>query len=252
MKILLSVFALYSSQFFADNFFNSQEKQVFSQQGEDGIIDSIFKLIGAKDKFFVDIGAGDGMTGSNTYNLRLKGWKGVGFDVESAIPWYNIRSQKISKDNAALQLEDAGVSSEFDFLSLDIDSIDLYVLNTILKNGYRPRVICCEYNSSLGPIQDATIPYSENFCWDGSDFFGASYQAFKNVAKHYGYSPVCTDSKGINLFFVKSEELEKMSDIFIGTDQDIYHRPRYGANPLGGHRPDHLNRSYISSHEIMN
>ncbi len=46
----------------------------YSQYGEDRLIDSFFK---EKVGYFLDIGAADGKTNSNTRNLFLKGWSGL-------------------------------------------------------------------------------------------------------------------------------------------------------------------------------
>lgn len=46
-----------------------QEKRVFSQNGEDGIIEAIFARIGEGNKFFVEFGVQDGKE-CNTHNLR--------------------------------------------------------------------------------------------------------------------------------------------------------------------------------------
>jgi hypothetical protein len=51
------------------------EYQVFSQFGEDGVIQEIFKRIGTTNKFFVEIGTGDGLE-NNTTNLLANNWKG--------------------------------------------------------------------------------------------------------------------------------------------------------------------------------
>src|SRR5581483_10712642 len=52
---------------------------VFSQWGEDGIIQKIFNIIGVKSKICVEFGAADGFYFSNTANLWSKdpSWKAV-------------------------------------------------------------------------------------------------------------------------------------------------------------------------------
>src|SRR5512135_8523 len=55
------------------------EHQVYSQNGEDGAVAEIFRRIGTTDKFFVEIGVGDGLE-NNTVNLLSEGWRGVWVD----------------------------------------------------------------------------------------------------------------------------------------------------------------------------
>lgn len=52
-------------------------KCVYSQYGEDGIIEEIFRRIGISNGFFVEFGAFDGISLSNTRHLWEKGWNGV-------------------------------------------------------------------------------------------------------------------------------------------------------------------------------
>lgn len=55
---------------------NFSQGSYFSQNGQDQFfINELFA--GNSDGFFVDIGANDGITFSNTYALELKGWRGL-------------------------------------------------------------------------------------------------------------------------------------------------------------------------------
>jgi len=56
----------------------AHERRVYSQFGEDGVIERIFECIGTTNRYFVEFGASDGITLSNTANLRLNhGWSGL-------------------------------------------------------------------------------------------------------------------------------------------------------------------------------
>src|SRR5476649_1423161 len=52
------------------------QAQVYSQNGEDGMIAEIFRRIGCESKFFVEIGIEDGLQ-NNTRFLLEQGWQGV-------------------------------------------------------------------------------------------------------------------------------------------------------------------------------
>jgi hypothetical protein len=75
MKYLYILFLATTCSLRADNDFNVKERTISSQSGKDGIIEEIFSLIGTQDKFFVDIGAGDGKSISNTFFCVKKGGK---------------------------------------------------------------------------------------------------------------------------------------------------------------------------------
>src|ERR1700722_6760188 len=57
--------------------------QVYSQNGEDGMIAEIFRRIGLTNKFFVEFGIGDGLE-NNTRLLLELGWHGIWIDGDEA------------------------------------------------------------------------------------------------------------------------------------------------------------------------
>ena len=64
-------------------------------------------------------------------------------------PEINLKKVIFWPDNILSLFEKFGVQKEFDFLSLDVDSYDWFMLEAILNGGYSPRVIICEYNSNF-------------------------------------------------------------------------------------------------------
>src|SRR5262245_56964465 len=52
------------------------ESQVYSQNGEDGIIQEIFRRIGTESRLFIEIGTGDGLECNTTF-LLAQGWRGI-------------------------------------------------------------------------------------------------------------------------------------------------------------------------------
>ena len=52
------------------------EAQIYSQNGEDGIIEEIFERIGVTNKFFIEIGSSNGLE-NNTALLLLSDWQGI-------------------------------------------------------------------------------------------------------------------------------------------------------------------------------
>ena len=105
-------------------------------------------------------------------------------------------------------LRDAGVPEQFDFLSLDIDGSDYWVLMALL---FRPRVMCVEYNATRRDSNHAqceSVPYNPDFNWRfGYDFFGATLAAMDGAASLMGYSLVGCESKGANAFFIRDDTM---------------------------------------------
>src|SRR5690242_6376825 len=52
-------------------------RNVYSQNGEDGVLDEIFRRLSMDSGWFCEFGAWDGRYGSNSYNLLRNGWRGV-------------------------------------------------------------------------------------------------------------------------------------------------------------------------------
>jgi len=140
---------------------NKYEYQVYSQNGEDGIIQEIFKRIGATNKFFVEFGVGNGLE-CNTLLLLLKNWKGCWIDgsdrdIDFIKQKFNFLINKglsvtkslIKAENIEALFSSLKVPEELDLLSIDIDGNDYWVWKAI--SHYRPRVVVIEYNGMFPP-----------------------------------------------------------------------------------------------------
>src|SRR5262249_44437283 len=132
----------------------------------------------------------------------------------------------------------AGVPSEPDVLSIDVDGLDCWIWAAL--EGYRPRLVVIEYNSALDPEARLTVPLDESFAWDGTDYFGASLGALRHVGRTQGYRLVHTDVAGVNAFFVRDD----LAQPFVPEGRVIVRGPNY-FNTGRGHPPDPLGRPYV-------
>ena len=89
------------------------------------------------------------------------------------------------------------------------------------------------------------VKYDPDYKWDGTDYFGASLLALKNLGESKGYTLIGTDNIGVNAFFVKSNIIK---DIIIPIEDIrwLYHIPLYGEK-INGHYLGHP-----KSDKIMN
>ncbi len=139
----------------------------FSQNGEDGIVERIFHLIGAETRTCCEFGAWDGVHLSNTRRLLLEGWSGLFIEADprrfKKLKGNYSRNAKVGcvcklVDNAH-DLESAlsqnGFLAALDILVIDIDGLDYYILEEL---KIRPRVICVEVNAGHSPESDAMLP----------------------------------------------------------------------------------------------
>ncbi|WKN29789.1 hypothetical protein PZB74_12515 [Porifericola rhodea] len=203
--------------------FNSHGFKVYSQHEEDGLIWYIFSLIGATNKQCVEVCAGNGVE-CNSANLIVNhGWLGLLFDgdaanVKSARQFFHnhpstrywpptIKHAWITKNNINQLILDERVEGEIDLLSLDIDGIDYWLWKelTVVK----PRLVVLEFNHLLGPERSVTVPYREDFKAEftewGSDYAGASLNAFCKLAKKKGYRLIGTNRYATNAFFLRED-----------------------------------------------
>ena len=181
------------------------EKRLTSQNGEDGIIAEIFQRIGVKNKYYVEFGAGHDY--DNTIQLDKQGWSGLlmgGDGKDRTSNNRNIVKAWITHENIASLFAKYQVPVSFDFLSIDTDFKDYWILQSILKGGYRPRVICAEVNRNCYPFESLTIPKDimQKQWNNGDDYFGATPQAFKSLVEQYGYDLVYCEKNAVNCFFV--------------------------------------------------
>jgi hypothetical protein len=191
------------------------EFKKFSQNGEDGIIEEIFKRIGTQSKYFVEFGVEDGTECNTRYLLTEKGWSGLWMDGSKT----NMEKAKTRHQTDPLQVDAAFITAEnvvslfeankvpkdLDLLSIDIDGNDYWVLKALSE--YKPRLLIVEYNASFLPEQNWVMPYHPNHQFDGTRYFGASLRALTELAQSEGYRLVSCDSQGVNAFFVRSDLL---------------------------------------------
>ncbi len=200
-----------------------------SQNGEDGLLDALFKICTPKNKWAVECGATDGYNLSNTWwLLTKKKWKGVLIenneqyysrldrslkkyilllqnntqnynlvDTYKGYPKAHTVFETVKKDNLNDILSDFSIPKNFDFLSIDIDSWDYDVWKNL---KYEPNVVCIEndpfeHDFSVISTTPAVRP-------DGR-VGGHSVGKLKRLAKRKGYVYLCT--KQCNTFFIKPE-----------------------------------------------
>ena len=198
---------------------SGHERQVFSQSGEDGVIEKIFEIIEPTHKFCVEFGAADGIASSNVRNLILNyGWSSLQIEGDPklasnlaenyrGIPNAKTLQTWVWPGNIEVLFEENGVPEDFDFLVIDIDSNDYYVWRAI--QSFRPKVVMIEVNSYFPPPKLMVVDYHPMNYWDNTLYVGASLQSLYNLGKKKGYELVYHTRNGINAFFVDKRYLPR-------------------------------------------
>lgn len=181
------------------------ERCVYSQGGEDGVLERIFDCIGTENRFFVEFGAKDGVELSNTAHLRLDcGWNGLLLEGSAPVA-EGVVHEFVTAENIEPLFAKYGVPEVFDLLSIDIDGNDYWVWKALER--YRPRVVVVEYNVFFRLDDPRTVPYEPHRVWDETGYHGASLAALRKLGQEKGYSLVHTDTWMPNAIFVSSELL---------------------------------------------
>ena len=220
-----------------------------SQGNQEDILQDIFYgRIGTANRFCVEFGGCPGVPGSNTVRLRTNNtvplrvlpryksvhtqWSGLLMEGSSGchpkrIPQGTQFATEWIGSNTIVEIfEKYGVPAEVDYVSIDLDTVDLWVLRALLTppSNYRPRVFTIEYNSNFGSEVAITMPdpatmpvapynlstehivhpgtpraYSAALCYQG-----ATARAIKLVADEFGYV-IINKTLGLDLFLVRKD-----------------------------------------------
>jgi hypothetical protein len=185
--------------------------RLFSQNEEDGIILGLFEHAGVTDRRFVEIGSGS--SGGNSALLAYEcGWSGLMIDIEQRKidslresfrhnPGVVGVAAAVSPENVNHILSEHGFTGEIDLVSIDIDSFDYWVLESLTVVS--PRVLIVEYNARLGPDLALTIPKNGVLEDVPKRLRGASLAAIEKLARSKGYRLILCEPTGTNAFFLR-------------------------------------------------
>lgn len=215
--------------------FSDVEFSVFSQFGDDGIIQWLIHRLPDLNRTFVEFGVGDYQEANTRFLLMNDNWSGLVMDSSSRYvkairrdPVSGIHDLQsecaiVTAENINQLLLDHGFEGDIGLLHIDIDGNDYWVWQAI--TAVRPAIAIMEYNSVFGAQRAITIPYDPKFMrrrrvtaegLRGSHtlqrgdrisnlYFGASLPALCDLAHSKGYDFVGSNSAGNNAFFIRSE-----------------------------------------------
>jgi hypothetical protein len=214
------------------------ERKIFSQNGEDGVIEHILHLIGFNNKYYVEFGVEDGSECNTRYLKQTYGFNGLLMDGRYHNDEIGLYQEFITAENINQLFKKYNVPLEFDLLSIDIDYNDLYVWKAINKK-YKPSLVVIEYNAEHEPPLSLTVEYDPTRMWDGSKHFGASLCALNHIAIEKGYTLVYCNQNGVNAFFVRNDllkkldfEIKNLEEIFVKWERHFYSTHKMIEYPL--------------------
>ncbi len=211
----------------------------FSDDGEDGILSYLFDYINRVSNFAVDIGSAHGWGGSQIRHLAHKyDWGSTEFDGgvwQCMHP--RVKREWLSPKNICDLLYREGTPKEFDLLSLDLDSMDYYVLSSLLIGGYRPSVAIIEYNPIFEYHESYVVKYDPDYTKDGTSNYGASLKAFEKLMNSFNYTLIHA--------FAEFPELQINNCIFLKND---FIKPYFVINNISNLHP----RAWVEKWKTQN
>ncbi len=209
------------------------EFKVFSQFGDDGIIQYLIHRLAPLPDSFVEFGVENYRESNTRFLLLNNNWRGLvldgsrrGIDQIRADENYwrhtlTAARAWISRDNINDLIREAGFTGEIGLLSIDIDGNDYWVWEKL--DVIDPAIVVVEYNSVFGPDLAVTIPYDEKFdrhrAHHSGQFWGASLSALDLLAKRKGYSLIGCNSAGNNAYFVRNN---KIGSLRVADPKDVF------------------------------
>src|ERR1041384_387242 len=198
---------------------HAHEFKVYSQWGEDGIIQFLIHTVEITNPVFVEFGVQDYKESNTRFLLQNDNWSGLVIDASrenigiiksDALSYRNDLKADcdfIDRDNINQIITRNGIAGDIGLLSIDIDGNDYWVWDAI--DCVSPRIVICEYDSLLGARHPASTPYDKSFDRLRAHYSflygGASIRALHSLGKKKGYSLIGSNSAGNNLFFVRAD-----------------------------------------------
>ncbi len=205
----------------------STDFNVFTKDGEDGILLYLINMIGSIDKTFIDIGSNDCLN-SNCANLAFHhNWKGLFIDGDVAslnrgkyiytkffkeeVNKFSFIQAIVKPDNVNKLLKD--INTEVDLLAMDLDGNDYHIWKAL--EVINPRIILVEVQIEKGNT-DFIPEYSNSFeLYEDDNPKGASPLSMTKLANAKEYELVAANKGGYNLFFVRKDLIGDLKSLSV-------------------------------------
>ncbi|KQT34347.1 hypothetical protein [Methylophilus sp. Leaf414] len=195
------------------------EFRVYSQWGEDGIIQHLIKTIPDLEKTFIEFGVQNYVESNTRFLLVNNNWAGliidgsqknIDFVKSDAIYWqHNLKAECafITRENINTIIKNSGLNGDIGLLSVDIDGNDYWIWEAI--DVVTPAIVVIEYNARFGDQLAVSIPYEPNFTRSSAHhsniYYGTSLSALFKLGAKKGYTLVGCNSAGNNAFFLRND-----------------------------------------------
>jgi len=199
---------------YSNKFYNQYNYNIYSQNGEDGVIEELLNRLNITNGWVCEFGAWDGKKCSNTFNLvKNKQFKAIFIEGDNnkyndllktvdefptIVPikaYVDYNNTQHSLDNL---LKNTDIPNDFDILSIDIDSFDYQVWKSV--KVYKPKIVIIEINSSV-KANDSEWIHTPN------KYQGTGFKPTYDLGIEKGYKFVLHTG---NMFFVREDLFDKL------------------------------------------
>lgn len=224
-----------------NNTYHKYCRNIYSQNGEDGILEQLLKELQIKNGTFCEFGASNGIGSSNTYYL-IKNYNFSGIAIElddsryqqcadnyKSFPqvkvfhggvFYNDKNQDLNA-----WLKRGNLADDFDVLSIDIDCDDYYVWENLTE--FNPKIVIIETNSYRDPVyeelpRNTSVEYNKDLLkqwYAGRVALGCSFISAIDLGLKKGYIPVAYTG---NITFVRKDLVHKLKEFPYTISDDPY------------------------------
>jgi len=217
------------------------EVKVYSQWGEDGILDFLCEKLEISKPKFLEIGAGNFTECNSRFIAANRNASVVAVDISknlmksinsTTLKWTNhlFGLEKLVKpDNINQIINDAILKMDgLDIISFDIDGNDYWVVDNAILD--KVKVVVVEYNPIFGSDFAVSVPQDDNFDrfvkHSSGLYFGASLMAFISTLSKKDFVFIGSNRVGNNAFFIAKNSIKKIglptpNDLSIYTDWRI-------------------------------
>ncbi len=227
LKFLLGQSAILSSRSMYKSYkmLWDSEVKVFSQWGEDGIIDYLVTSLDISKPKIVELGVGEFQECNSRFTAEFRNasvymvdsnknlvnyvktldlfWKNNLFPIEDFITPESAKEHMISARK---------LMGGIDIFSIDLDGNDYWILENLDLTGIS--IVICEYNPIFNEI-NCTVPRSDYFertkAHSSGLYFGMSLKASIFLLNSKGFTFIGTNRAGNNAFFIKNEVRDQLS-----------------------------------------
>ncbi len=202
------------------------EVRIYSQWGEDGILDYLCDQLGIERPKILEVGAGSFSECNSRFLVEYRNASATLVDAdsnlekkikESSLYWqthlYSITDWVTSSNINHIVNKAIEKMRGLDVFSLDLDGNDYWILKDVDLGT--AKIVVVEYNSIFGSENSISVPKDDNFDRTKKHYsllyYGASLKAFVELLKTKGFLFVGTNRVRSNAFFVQESVFEKLS-----------------------------------------